>query len=184
MAMDEVKDKYDFKVGWKPFLLRPNMPMTGKAKPPNTPDNPRVNPRMKAAGAAVGIDFTGLCDVYPNTVRAHVLLSLVADRPDIQDKLADNIFYGYYTAGENPNDIGTLLTYAKGVGLEEKSVADALENPAKRQQVMKEASLASQQGISGVPYFFLNSQPYFSGAQSPSAFVKAFQQAAQEAAGR
>jgi len=179
--MDEVKDKYDFKVSWKPFLLRPNMPMEGKAKPPHTPDNPRVNPRMKAAGAAVGIDFTGLCDVYPNTVRAHVLLSLVADRPDIQDKLADKLFYGYYTAGESPNDIDTLLKYAKDVGLEEKGVADALVSPANRQQIMKEASIASQQGISGVPYFFLNGEPYFSGAQAPSSFITAFKQAAEAA---
>lgn len=176
--MDECKEKYDFQVSWKPFLLRPNMPMTGKVKSPNTPDNPRVNPRMKAAGAAVGVDFTGLCDIAPNTVRAHILLSLAADRPDIQDQLSDKILHGYFTAGENVNDVETLLAYAKGAGLEEKSVADALENPAKRQQVMKEASLMSQQGISGVPYFFINGQPYFSGAQSPSAFVGAFKEAA------
>lgn len=158
--------------------------MTGIAKAPHTPDNPRVGQRLKAAGASVGIDFTGLCDVYPNTVRAHVLLSLAADRPNIQDKLADKLFYGYYTAGDSPSDVDTLLKYAKEVGLEEKLVTDALENPAYAQQVMKEASASSRAGISGVPYFFLNGQPYFSGAQSPSKFIGSFKQAAQEAADR
>jgi hypothetical protein len=38
------------------------MPDDGVAKPFNTPDNPRVGARMKAAGAAAGIDFTGKTD--------------------------------------------------------------------------------------------------------------------------
>ena len=56
-------------VGWKPFLLRPNMPPDGVDKGPGN----RVNPRLKQAGANVGIDFTGLTDRYPNTIKEKTL---------------------------------------------------------------------------------------------------------------
>ena len=52
-------------VGWKPFFLRPNMPPGGVEKGPGN----RVGDRLKQAGAQVGIDFTGLTDRYPNTVK-------------------------------------------------------------------------------------------------------------------
>jgi predicted DsbA family dithiol-disulfide isomerase len=65
----------DFEVRWHPFLLRPAHPLEGVLKSPDTPDNPRVGARMKAAGAAVGIDFTGACDRAPNTVMSHCLLA-------------------------------------------------------------------------------------------------------------
>ena len=56
-------------VGWKPFFLRPNMPLDGVDKGPGN----RVNPRLKQAGANVGIDFTGLTDRYPNTVKGPII---------------------------------------------------------------------------------------------------------------
>ena len=64
---------------WRPFLLRPNEPLEGTPKAPNTPDNPRVGVQLKAAGAAAGIDFTGKTDRAPNTLLAHSLLSHVLD---------------------------------------------------------------------------------------------------------
>jgi predicted DsbA family dithiol-disulfide isomerase len=54
--------QHTFAVTWQPFLLRPNAPREGVLKAPDTPDNPRVGARMKGAGQAVGIDFTGKCD--------------------------------------------------------------------------------------------------------------------------
>jgi len=52
----------EVEVNWKPYFLRPNHPREGVEKPPNTLDNPRVGQRMKQAGEAVGINFTGKCD--------------------------------------------------------------------------------------------------------------------------
>ncbi len=52
----------DFTVRWAPYFLRPNHPMEGVLKNPDTPENPRVGVGMKRAGASVDIDFTGKCD--------------------------------------------------------------------------------------------------------------------------
>mmetsp|Transcript_4929 Transcript_4929/g.8859 ORF Transcript_4929/g.8859 Transcript_4929/m.8859 type:complete len:114 (-) Transcript_4929:19-360(-) len=67
-----------FSITWKPFLLRPSMPEGGKVKAPDTPENPRVSERLYEAGQKVDINFTGKCDVAPNTVLAHTLLRYAA----------------------------------------------------------------------------------------------------------
>jgi len=72
-------EELEIEVRWKPFLLRPDMPAEGKPKAPAAPDNPRVGARLKGAGVAVGIDFSGKCDTYPNTLQAHALLEYVLD---------------------------------------------------------------------------------------------------------
>mmetsp|Transcript_3791 Transcript_3791/g.5741 ORF Transcript_3791/g.5741 Transcript_3791/m.5741 type:complete len:159 (-) Transcript_3791:264-740(-) len=153
------------------------MPMEGKLKPPNTPDNPRVHPAMKAAGAAVGIDFTGACDVAPNTIRAHILLDLVKDQPAIQDNVADKIFYAYFTAGKNVNGLDELVHIGQESGLDGDAVRGALQDESTIKRIREECAQASGMGISGVPYFFFNGRPGFSGAQGPEAFVSAFAQA-------
>jgi hypothetical protein len=67
-------------VRWLPFFLRKGVPEEGIPKPLDTPDNPRVPPRLRAAGQAVGLNFTGKCDRAPNTLKAHVLLSFCAQQ--------------------------------------------------------------------------------------------------------
>ena len=78
-------------IAWRPFLLRPNTPLEGTPKAPDTPDNPRVGTRMKQAGAAVGIDFTGKCDRAPNSVGAHTLIKFLEGKPG-QNQLAEILF--------------------------------------------------------------------------------------------
>jgi len=175
--MRDTSSSYDFTVRWLPFLLRPDMPLEGKEKAPNTPDNPRVGQRLKAAGSTVGINFTGKTDRYPNTVQAHSLLTHALDTkgPAVQDNLSEVLFRHYFTDGLYPDTIN-LLAAAKEVGLDEASSRAALADSSLQQRVKKEAQQLSRQGISGVPYFFVNGNPAFSGAQDPSSFKKAFEQ--------
>ena len=97
-------------VTWRPYFLRSGMPAEGVAKAhspfevasftqqliffpfqaPNTPDNPRVNPRMKAIGDSVGINFTGKCDIAPNSMLSHCLLSLALEL-DPSSQLQDRV---------------------------------------------------------------------------------------------
>jgi len=178
--------EYSFSVRWHPFLLRPGMPVNGKEKAPDTPDNPRVNPRMKMMGAREGVNFTGLCDRYPNTVATHCALYW-ADQEEqrgalpagFQDRLSDRIFYGYFTAGEYP-DVEMLVAAAVEVGLtsaQEHELRQRLENGDDANTIQRIARDYSRQGISGVPFFFFNGQPAFSGAQPEEAFLDAFREA-------
>jgi len=175
--MRSTASQYDFTVRWLPFLLRPDMPIDGRAKAPDTPDNPRTGARLKAAGKAVGIDFTGKTDRYPNTVMAHALLSyaLEAKGSAVQDTLSEVLFRHYFTDGKYPNETN-LLSAAKEVGLDEAGSRAALRDTILQQKVKKEAQEHSRRGINGVPYFFVNGNPAFSGAHDPSSFVSAFEQ--------
>lgn len=175
MAMTE--GQYDFSVTWRPFFLhfeKQKANPDGIPKAPDTPSNPRVGARMKQAGAAVGIDFTGKCDRYPNTVLAHCLLEFAAQKSwTVQNQVAEILFHSYFTAGIYP-DIDNLCDMAAQAGLDKNEARKALSNPQLRQEVTQDAIGTMQSGVSGVPYFIMNGKPVFSGAQDPSSFVQAF----------
>lgn len=162
-------------VRWHPYQLRPAMSREGALKPPSTPDNPRVNPRLKAAGQAVGIDFTGKTDRTPNTLSAHTLLDYAATTSDYdtQNALQEVLFRLYFTDGVFPEG-EALQAAAEEVGLDPEEAMAYVEDAANRSRVAKEAhGYASSRVISGVPSFFFNGSYAFSGAQPPKIFLEA-----------
>jgi len=160
------------------------MPAGGKAKAPATPDNPRVGARLKAAGAPVGINFTGLTDRYPNTVDAHRLLSFALREKGagVQDKLSEILFRSYFTDGVYPGEDNLVgLGVEAGVG-DEETVRKFLHSEELRAEIYAEDRQIKRQGVHGVPFFFFNGIDYgLSGAQAPETFVRAFEAAAKEA---
>lgn len=171
----------DFEVTWVPFLLRPQMPAEGIPKAPATPDNPRVGARLKGAGAAVGINFTGACDVTPNTIQAHAVLefTLVTHGAAAQNALAEALFQAYFTDGVCPMGADVLARLAAEAlpQLSADEVAALRAHAAGREgeeDVRRKAEQVSRSGVSGVPMFYLNGAPAFSGAQPEEAFLDAF----------
>lgn len=149
------------------------MPIEGKPKDPDIRN--RVGARLKQAGAAVGIDFTGKTDRYPNSLKAHTLLeyALSTSGPAVQDKLQEVLFRHYFTDGLYP-DATNLAKAATEVGLDAQEAIAFVESQDKQQAVKAEAQRFSSSGINGVPFFFANNQPLFSGAQPPSSFTEVF----------
>jgi len=148
------------------------MPEDGQPKAPNTPDNPRVGGRLKAAGAAAGVDFTGKTDRSPNAIKAHTLAKYFEGESQ-QDSLMNVMFRHYFTDGKYP-DSANLREAAVEVGVTGTELDEAIafmEDNQNQKAVRSEASNYSANGISGVPYFFFNEQPAFSGAQ-PAAMLK------------
>lgn len=174
---------YQFEVRWHPFQLRPQMPMEGVAKAPNTPDNPRAGARLKAAGEPVGIDFTGATDRYPNTLRAHVLVDLAGQTSAaVQDAVSEALFHAYFTGGRDVNDLEVLVSIGEAAGMTASALRAGLNDKQLSQRVSKAAQGWSSRGIGGVPYFIIDDHLALSGAQDPSAFTQAFAQAARKAA--
>lgn len=179
-AMELLKETHEFEVRWAPFLLRPNMPTDGHQKEARLPrpggGNSRVNPRMHAAGMQVGIDFTGKCDRYPNTVLAHVLLeyALKEGGHALQNSLMEALFRSYFTDGLYP-DLDTLASLASEVGMDRDGVQAALNDDVMKTTVKTKALAWSRAGVGGVPFFIIDDKPAFSGAQGVETFVRAFQ---------
>lgn len=183
-AIQKLAQDVEVDVKWRPFLLRPSIPEEGVEKPPATPgnrfpgDNGRVNPRLKAAGSKVGIDFTGLTDRYPNTVAAHALMDYALEKhgTEVQNHVSEILFRHYFTDGLYPD-----LTNLKVAAAEAKMDADAAIAYASQtdvqDRVRREAAAASRSGVSGVPFFYVNGQPAFSGAQPVESFVQLLSEA-------
>eukprot|EP00658_Telonema_sp_P-2_P042486 TRINITY_DN30507_c0_g1_i2.p3 TRINITY_DN30507_c0_g1~~TRINITY_DN30507_c0_g1_i2.p3 ORF type:complete len:152 (+),score=44.33 TRINITY_DN30507_c0_g1_i2:385-840(+) len=150
------------------------MPLEGKPKG----DGPRVGERLRSAGQAVGIDFTGKTDRYPNTLLAHTLLEYALKHagPVVQDQLQEILFRHYFTDGLYP-DSANLRRAAEEVGLDPEDALRFAQDHGEQGKVREEALGFSDSGVSGVPFFFVNGQPEFSGAQPPSAFTAAFAKA-------
>ena len=158
---------------WKPFLLRPDHPLQGVAKG-GTPKS-RVPSHLKAAGAAVGIDFTGLTDTTPNTIDFHAVMKYLRDAGVDQTPFQEAVFSAYFTEGTFP-DHEALLKCAEQVGVQEqvKSIFEQSDVLHEYQRdVVSEARDASRQGIRGVPSFTFgnDTRPAFSGAQDVHSFV-------------
>lgn len=144
------------------------MPQDGKPKG----DGPRVGARLKQAGSSVGIDFTGKTDRYPNSTLAHTLMSFALENggPSTQNTLQEVLFRHYFTDGLYP-DSSNLRAAAEEAGLDANAAIAFAEDPQNQRQVVAEAQRYSSGGIHGVPYFLVNGQPQFSGAQPPSVFL-------------
>lgn len=171
-------------VTWKPFLLRPDTPEGGTPKAPDTPDNPRVGARLRAAGLAAGVNFTGLTDRSPNSVRAHALAKFFeasTEHRGLQDAFMGIVFRHYFTDGKYP-DAANLRDAAAEAGLGGADLEAAvayMEDRERQAEVSIEARGYSARGIRGVPYFVISSGGSsgggegFSGAQPPAVLQQA-----------
>jgi len=159
-----------------PFLLRPQIPAEGVPK--NGKGLQNVNPRLRDAGAAVGINFTGNCDRVPNSVEAHALLQYAAMvAPAKQNKLQEILFRHYFTDGLYPSGTN-LAAAATECGLDGVAALAFAQDPENKAAVVEEARVNAQT-TSGVPFFRIGGEDAFSGAQSPSAILELIEEAAQ-----
>lgn len=177
LAMDSLKDKFDFKVRWEPFLLRPQTPPEGLPKPPaySDPNSPGVR-RLKEAGSSIGLDFTYKCPVFPNTIKPHALLEYAKEKENgqKQNEVSEKLFKKYFTDGDLLSD-DTLLSVANDVGFNSEEVKQYISTQENLVKVVEKAERWSMKGISGVPTFYFNGQKMFSGAQEPETFKKMFE---------
>lgn len=179
-AIAQSTGRYNVKVSWLPFFLRPNMPKEGRLKG-GTPAS-RVGGWLQRINAKEGpeIKFTGKCDRYPNTERYHVALEhvLAEHGAAVQHKVAQRYFEGYYRDGIYPS-AENLVQLAQEVepSVEASALRAAVNDQSKCDAVFDYAqSLKAKYRVNGVPYFIINGYPAFSGAQEPENFLHAFEQ--------
>jgi len=130
---------------------------------------------MKAAGMAVGIDFTGKTDRSPNTLIAHTLLDYTLEKygSEKQNEVQEALFCGYFTDGIYP-DVAGAASIAASCGLGEDEVKLALTDESLRTKVWNKVETNYHEVNGGVPTFIINGRRAFSGAQDPETFHKVF----------
>jgi predicted DsbA family dithiol-disulfide isomerase len=128
-----------------------------------------MNQRVTDLAAGVGLEFHLGKAQRANTFDAHRLLHLAAAR-GLQAELAERLLDAYFTEGALVSDHAELAELAVSAGLDQAEVTTVLAGDDYAEQVRGDLTLASQFGITGVPFFVFDRTYGVSGAQETAVF--------------
>jgi predicted DsbA family dithiol-disulfide isomerase len=132
--------------------------------------------QVAAAGAEEGITFAfEKMTCTPNTLDAHRLIWL-AQRLGVQDAVVERLFRGYFEEGLDLNDRAVLVRLVVEAGVSKRDAEQLHAGDEGRAEVLAEEAKYKSVGVSGVPSFFFNGQPGFSGAVAPAMLAEAIRQ--------
>ncbi len=137
-----------------------------------------IHDPLIAAGKEDGVPYAfDKITRTPNTLNAH-RLSRWAQVSGVQRTVMEALFMAYWSWGQDISDIEVLRTIASVNGLHGEDIANLLATDADKADVMEEARMATNIGVTGVPTFILNRKYGMAGAQPVAALVDAIQKAA------
>ncbi len=180
----EMRPAIEFDVQWRPYQLDPNVPREGADRVAymmaKFGDGPRVaamSETLKAEGLREGISFAlDKIERRPNTLDSHRLIRWAAGL-GIQDTVVERLFAAYFLEGRDIGDPAVLEYLAADVGMDSLLVAELLADDTDRAAVEREANLAGEMGITGVPSFIFASRFALSGAREPEVLVQVIDKA-------
>ena len=169
-------------VRYRTFFLNERIPAAGEDFKPYM--QAKVGDRIpleqmfagpRQAGERVGLrfDFEAITRA-PNTLLSHRLIALAP--AGAQEAVIDGVYAAYFEHGRDIGDLETLLDVAGAAGLDRDATRDLLLSDAATEQVQADARWAQRAGISGVPFFIVNNQYAWSGAQPPEAILNMLRQ--------
>lgn len=177
----------DVEVTYHSFQLMPDLPPGTATSPAELLETLRgipraqaeaMNEQVTARAAEAGLEYHLDAALATNTLDAHRLLHLAAER-GVQRALAVRLFEAYFTEGRHLGDHEVLADLAAEVGIDRDDALEALRTGAFADAVEADVRQARELGISGVPFFVLDGRYAVSGAQP----VEVFEQALATAAG-
>ena len=182
--MDLVRDKYDFTIRWRPFLLDATLPGGAGTNKREFyarkfgPQASAVIQGMTQTMAEHDIAYS-VGGNLGNTLDSHRLLA-AAEAQDgtygVQNKLVEALFMAYFTQEKCISDRSVLLEAARASGVAD---ADAiLDDPAAyADDVARQMrSFAGRFGVRGVPHFVFNEKLHVSGAQDADLLLEAIEE--------
>jgi predicted DsbA family dithiol-disulfide isomerase len=129
----------------------------------------------RQAGERVGLrfDFEAITRA-PNTLLSHRLIALTPDSH--QEAVLDAVYAAYFEQGRDIGDLETLVDLAGAAGLDREAMRALLLSDAGQEQALADARWAQGAGISGVPFFIVDSKYAWSGAQPPETILQMLRQ--------
>jgi predicted DsbA family dithiol-disulfide isomerase len=164
-----------------PFYLDPNTPEEGvvvadmiRKKYGRDPKDMWARVEGEAAKAGVVLDLSRQPRMYP-TAKAHTLARL-AKPLGTQHALANAIAEAYFVGHQLINDDAVLADLGAQYGFDRDEAVRLINDPNELAITEKLAVEASQQGITGVPFFVFANKYALSGAQPQEVFAQALEQ--------
>jgi len=168
-------------VNWRPYQLDPNVPREGVERSAyfraKFGDGERVkgmSETLVTYGAELGIAFAfDKAEKRPNTIDSHRLIRW-ASSVGVQDAVVEALFKAYFEQGRDIGDAAVLTSVAADCGMDAELVEELLASEADRELVLREAGLAGQMGVQGVPAFVLEGKYVLVGAQDTDVLLRVF----------
>jgi len=127
--------------------------------------------KLTEQGQHLGIDFNFEKAQVSNSKKAHVLIH-IAQKQNKANEVKEQLFYSYFTLGENIEDESVLLKIANHCHVD----LSKFENPFQDKSILEEVALdqyqAQQVGARGVPFFVFNEAYSLSGAHGKETILK------------
>jgi len=177
-ALASFEDRADVEVVHRSFQLDP-------ARPPGQTQKRRemlmgkyrltaaqvegLDARMEQTAAAEGLEYHLGDGVTGNTLDAHRLLHLAADRGR-QDAALERFYRAYFTEGRSLFDAASLTALAVEAGLDGGEVGTVLAGDDYAAAVANDIREAQALGANGVPFFVFDRRFGVSGAQATEVF--------------
>jgi predicted DsbA family dithiol-disulfide isomerase len=128
-----------------------------------------LDARMEQTAAAEGLEYHLGDGVTGNTLDAHRLLHLAADRGR-QDAALERFYRAYFTEGRSLFDPASLTALAVEAGLDGGEVGTVLAGDDYAAAVANDIREAQALGANGVPFFVFDRRFGVSGAQASEVF--------------
>jgi predicted DsbA family dithiol-disulfide isomerase len=177
-AVAEFKDR-KFEVEYAPFLLNPDMPLTGMKRSDyllmkfGGKENAQpMYDRMTKQAKTEDLNFK-LNDIQitPSTILSHILIDLSKGMKE-QNSIVENIFKTYFIDADNIGDPENLITIGVKNGLKKEIIKEAFESKKKKDEILEKNQLAYTMGITGVPLVMFNGQIALQGAENKDSIIE------------
>ena len=180
-AIAALPDDIEVVVENHPFYLDPNTPAEGVVVADMLREKYGKEPRemwerveSEAAKAGITLDLSQQPRMFP-TKKVHTITRL-AKPLGIQHELANAIANAYFLEHRQVNDDNVLADIAVEYGFDRGDALDAMNDENELAITQELATQASQQGITGVPFFVFGEKYALSGAQPDEVFERALEQ--------
>ena len=105
----------------------------------------------------------------PNTFLAHRLLWFCRSK-NMQDVLAEALFYAYFTDGRNVGNKDELIEISSENGLNREEIKEFFQTNIGHEEVLREESRAREMNIFSVPTYIFNKKYLLVGGQESDTF--------------
>ncbi|MEY3170568.1 MAG: hypothetical protein RL765_615 [Pseudomonadota bacterium] len=181
-ALAEFKDK-KFEVHYAPFLLNPNMPLSGMKRSDylekkfGSVDNAQpMYDRMTEQAALEDLNFNlNKIKITPSTILSHILIDLSKGLKE-QKLIVENIFRNYFIDGHNIGNVENLIAIGVKNGLNKQKIEKTFETKKNIDDILNKNQSAHSLGISGVPVIALNDKIVIQGAESTEFIISKIKQ--------
>ena len=181
-ALAEFKDK-KFEVHYAPFLLNPNMPLSGMKRSDylekkfGSVDNAQpMYDRMTEQAALEDLNFNlNKIKITPSTTLSHILIDLSKGLKE-QKLIVENIFRNYFIDGNDIGNVENLIAIGVKNGLNKQKIEKTFETKKNIDDILNKNQSAHSLGISGVPVIALNDKIVIQGAESTELIISKIKQ--------